>query len=218
MGPTTGERRTSRRKVLNTPRMLVSVAFVVALVMATAMPAGATTTWYTGMRAFGKVTVEPAINDANGKQVFLLTPDKAPFPSKAGPVAQAPLYLVAYPATSTITDPLNCTPTTCDHAQSIPGYPDGGAELGHDHLVGLANTGGWWNVAWDVELDVFTPQGFQDGAINTRIMTLDALNQAKTAGDVMGIDIGVVFNCSAVSAATYARATPLNFTVPPPGP
>ena len=57
----------------------------------------------TGQRAFGKVTVEPAVDDMTGQQVFLLTPNKAPFPSKAPDAAQAPLYLVAYPTSSTIT-------------------------------------------------------------------------------------------------------------------
>jgi len=94
----------------------------------------------------------------------------------------------------------------------VPWYPSDGLLKGHDHLVGIANTGGDWMVAWDVELDVFTPQGFQDGAINNRIMTLEALNEAKANGDVMGIDIGVVFNCSSVGAATYTLATPLSFT------
>lgn len=176
--------------------------------------ADAQTTWYTGMRAFGQVTVEPAIDNANGQQVFLLTPNKAPFPSKAPEKAQSPLYLVAYPTTSTITEPFNCTPTTCDHAQTVPlpWYPSHGLLKGHDHLVGIPRTGGDWNVAWDVELDAFTPKGFEDGAINHRIMTLDALNTAKSNGDIQAIDIGVVFNCSSTNIATYLRGTPLSFT------
>ena len=195
------------------PRFLLAIITGGALVAAMAALAGAGTTWYTGMRAFGQVTVEPAINDANGQEVFLLTPNKAPFPSKAPEKAQAPLYLVAYPTSSTITEPFNCTPTTCDHAQSVPlsWYPSGGLLKGHDHLVGIASTGGDFNVAWDVELDAFTPQGFSDGAINHRIMTLDELNAAKRNGDIQGIDIGVVFNCSSVNIATYLKGTPLSF-------
>lgn len=193
-------------------RWLPVIGIVGALVTLAAVPAGATT-WYTGQRGFGQVTVEPAINDANGQQVFLLTPNKAPLPSKAPEAAQAPLYLVAYPTSSTITEPFNCTPTTCDHVASVPvpWYPSGGLLKGHDHLVGIANTGGDWNVAWDVELDVFTPQGFADGAIDQRIMTLDELNAAKANGDIMAIDTGIVFNCSSVGAATYLKGTPLSF-------
>jgi hypothetical protein len=198
------------------PRILFGVTIVAALLVAAVAPAAAaTTTWYTGQRAFGQVTVEPAIDDANGQQVFLLTPNKAPFPSKAPDAAQAPLYLVAYPTNSTITEPFNCTPTTCDHVASVPvpWYPSGGLLKGHDHLVGIASTGGAWNVAWDVELDIFTPKGFEDGAINQRIMTLAALNDAKANGDIAAIDTGIVFNCSSVGAATYLKATPLNFSV-----
>jgi hypothetical protein len=166
------------------------------------------------MRAFGKVTVEPAIDDMTGQQVFLLTPDKAPFPSKAPDKAQSPLYLVAYPTSSTITEAFNCTPTTCDHAQSVPlpWYPSNGLLKGHDHLVGIPKTGGDWNVAWDVELDAFTQKGFEDGAINTRIMTLAQLNNAKANGDIMAIDIHTVFNCSSTNISTYLRGMPLSFT------
>ncbi|MBI1796369.1 MAG: hypothetical protein HYR74_04890 [Candidatus Eisenbacteria bacterium] len=192
------------------------VAFIVVgiLVIGDAALTRAATVWYTGQRAFGNVTVEPAVDDATGEEIFLLTPNGAPFPSKAPERAQAPLYLVAYPTNSTITDAFNCTPTTCDHAQRVPfpWYPSGGLLKGHDHLVGVSRTGGDFNVAWDVELDYFTQQGFADGAINHRILTLDELNAAKTRGDVQPADIGVVFNCSSTNVATYLRGRPLTFT------
>ena len=41
-----------------------------------------------GQRTFGQVSVEPAIDLSNGDTIYLLTPDKAPFPSKANPVAR----------------------------------------------------------------------------------------------------------------------------------
>ncbi len=191
----------------------VVLASVVLLGAAATAFAGVDT-WYTGMRAFGQVTVEPAVDYMTGNEVFLLTPNKAPFPSKANAVATAPLYLVAYPTSSTITDALNCTPTTCDHAQRIPvpWYPDGGLLKGHDHLVGIANTHGDFNIAWKVELDFFTQKGFSDGAINHRILTLTDLDNAKKAGDIAPMDIGVTFNCSATNSAVYAHGTPLTFT------
>jgi hypothetical protein len=80
-------------------------------------------------------------------------------------------------------------------------------------LVGLPHTGDW-NVAWDVILVAFTDKGFGDGAINTRILTLDQLNAALSAGDVIKIGPVTNFHCSRVSAAIYLKATPLSFTVP----
>jgi hypothetical protein len=190
------------------------VLTVVGVPALTLVALAGTSIWYTGQRAFGQATVEPAVNDANGDEIFLLTPNGAPFPSKAPDRAQSPLYLVAYPTNSTVSDPLNCTPTTCDHAQTVPfpWYPSGGLLKGHDHLVGLPNTRGDFNVAWDVELDYFTPQGFSDGAINHRILTLKDLNDAKSRGDVQGTSIGVTFNCSSTNIATYLGGRPLSFT------
>jgi hypothetical protein len=184
---------------------------VSAAVLVGSISASATTSlpWYSGMRAFGQSTVEPAVNDANGSETFLLTPNNAPSNANAAH-ASAPLYLVLYPDASTVSaGVLNCTPTNCNHAQ-IPGIK------GHDHLVGIANTGGDYNVKWHVVGVGFTPQGVGDGAMNTRILTLSALNAAILAGDVVTFEIGpngtpFYFNCSAVSATTYQKATPLNF-------
>jgi hypothetical protein len=161
----------------------------------------------TGQVAFGQATVEPAINDANGSTVFLLTPNHAPFPSKANAQhAVAPLYLPVYPVGSTI-DPstLNCQPTNCDHVQTFF-YPI----IGHDHLVGVAPTGDF-NVAWHVWVLAFTQKGFDDGAINKRLMTLSDINAAEFAGDIFPIDSGITFNCSIVSQRVYALGTPLHF-------
>ena len=112
-----------------------------------------------GQRTFAQVSVEPALDTATGNTVYLLTPNKAPFPSKANPVATAPLYLPLYPVTSTVpADELNCQPTNCDHVNVLP-FPsaDYGVLLGtdwrcvdfnggntcspvegHDHLLGVA--------------------------------------------------------------------------------
>jgi hypothetical protein len=167
------------------------------------------TIWYSGQRAFGEATVEPAVDLATGNEIFLLTPNNTPLPVKAAQRAHAPLYLVLYPQASSIdADSLNCQPDNCDHAQTFS-YP----LKGHDHLVGLPHTGDW-NVAWDVILVAFTDKGFGDGAINTRILTLDQLNAALNAGDVIKIGPVTNFHCSKVSAAIYLKATPLSFTVP----
>lgn len=171
--------------------------------------AGAQTIWYSGQRAFGKVTVEPAVDYATGNEIFLLTPDKAPLPSKAAQTAHAPLYLVLYPGASTIdANVLNCQPTNCDHAQTFA-YP----LKGHDHLVGMPHTGDF-NVAWDVILVGFTPQGFQNGAINNRILTLKQLNDALSAGDAFTIGPVTSFNCAITSPVTYLKGVPLSFSLP----
>lgn len=167
------------------------------------------TIWYSGQRAFGNSTVEPAIDSATGNEIFLKTPDGAPSPSNAAQRAQAPLYLVLYPEASSIdANTLNCQPTNCDHAQTFA-YP----LKGHDHLVGVPHTGDF-NVAWYVVLVAFTPQGFLDGAINTRILTLDQLNAAIAAGDVATIGPVTSFNCLIVPPVVYLHAIPLSFTLP----
>ena len=188
--------------------------------------------WQTGIRATGNgATIEPAVSDTDGAQTFLLTPNGAPFydgsatPSAPPPPAfnsSAPLYLVTYPLASTVDTtpgaaPLNCytegfftagLPYNCDHAQ-IPGIK------GHDHLVGVPGTqkaGGDYNVAWHVLATFFTKQGADDGAMNTRILTLAQLQAAQAKGDVTPfVDTHIYFECAAVSGAVYRNSTPLSF-------
>jgi hypothetical protein len=180
-----------------------------ALLLGMAASANAQITWYSGQRAYGQVTVEPAVDSATGNEIFLHTPDNAPLPSHAAQRAHAPMYLVLYPEVSTIdADTLNCQPTNCDHLQTFE-YP----LKGHDHLVGVPHTGDF-NVAWDVVLVAFTPEAFADGAINDRMLSLDQLNAALAAGDVVTIGPVTSFNCSITSAANYLKGTPLTFTVP----
>jgi len=180
-----------------------------ALLFGLAASSKAQLPWYSGQRAFGQVTIEPAVDDATGNEIFLLTPNNVPLPSHAAQRAHAPLYLVLYPTTSAIdANTLNCQPVNCDHAQTFA-YP----LKGHDHLVGVPHTGDF-NVAWDVVIVAFTDQGFADGAINNRILTRDQLNAALTTGDTITIGPVTSFNCSITSATTYLKGTPLTFTVP----
>jgi hypothetical protein len=140
----------------------------------------------TGQTAIGQSTTEPAINDANGSKIYLLTPDKVPMPSNANPRAIAPMYIPMYPTTSPINPAsLNCQPTNCNHLSvppfATPGYVNGGATctdlrlpangcslvLGHDHLVGVPPTGDF-NVAWHVILVVCrAPDATDDRADRT---------------------------------------------------
>ncbi len=189
--------------------------------------------FFTGQVALGQSTIEPALDFNTGGTVFLLTPDKSPFPSKANPAAQDAMYLPMYPTNSTIPpDELDCQPSNCDHLNVVPFTPpgytaassdvcakwNGGAPCalyeGHDHIVGAASTGGGFNVAWHVKLVIFTPQGFVDGAINTRITKWTQLAQLMTNGDVTVVPTPIVFNCQIVSPTTYKQGTPLTFVFP----
>ncbi len=182
-----------------------------------------------GQTAFGRSTVEPAIDYASGNTIFLLTPDKAPFPSKANPIATAPLYLVTYPVGSAVSPSvLNCQPHNCDHVNVLPfpapGYPNGGAVctnyglpangcsliIGHDHLVGMPHTGDF-NVAWHVTLVVFTQKGIDAHKSDSRVLTLVDLAYLVTNGYAFEAPTPIVFNCSIVSSAAYYRGTPLSF-------
>src|SRR6266567_8304682 len=74
-----------------------------------------------GQRNFAQVSVEPAVDSSTGNTVYLLTPIKAPFPSKANPVATAPLYLPVYPLSSNLpASEFNCQPSNCDHVNVLP--------------------------------------------------------------------------------------------------
>lgn len=188
-----------------------------------------------GQRNFAQVSVEPAIDYSTGNTIYLLTPVKAPFPSKANPVATAPLYLPLYPLSSTVVaGTLDCQPTNCDHANVLPfPSPDYGAlpgtnaacvdfnngqpcalVKGHDHLVGKASTHGDFNVAWTVYPVVFTHKAFTDHMINVRITTLTQLMTERDNGYVVIADPIVTFNCSITSAQTYALGTPVVIPFP----
>jgi hypothetical protein len=198
--------------------VVVALVSVVAFVVATASASA-----YSGQVFFAQASVEPAVNDANGATVYLLTPNNAPFPSKANPVATAPLYLPMYPLASSpsiAAADLNCQPTNCDHVNVVPFvspvYPSGtittpfgtftgGLYKGHDHLVGVASTGGDFNVAWHVILVAFTPQALVDGAANTRILTLTQLGLDLATGDAFTISTPITFNCSIVNEKVYTQ-------------
>ena len=202
-------------------RSLVIVA-AAATLLVTALPASATA-GPTGERFVGNAAqgrgaaIEPAYDYNTGSLAYILTPTGAPFPSKANAHAVAPLYIVVYPSTYPGWT-LNCmgVPGNCpDHDGLIAGAAttiepsvygsDPAAVPGHDHLIGLANTGGDWNVAWHVYVVLFT----SSAAANTRITTLGQLQDALGGGDAISVDSGIVFNCSAVPASLYWKGTPI---------
>ena len=198
---------------------LVPVAAVALLLAAVPVSASAPS----GERIVGNASlghggvIEPTYDYNTGSLAYILTPTGAPFPAKANDHAVAPLYIVVYPA-SYPGWTLNCmgVPGNCpDHDGLIAGAATGiepgvygtdpAAVPGHDHLIGLASTGGDWNVAWHVYVVLFT----NSAAANTRITTLTQLDDALDGGDAISLDSGIVFNCSAVPASLYWMGSPI---------
>lgn len=165
-----------------------------------------------GERAFGQVSIEPAYDADSGTLVYLLTPIKAPFPSKAATAAQSPLYLVEYPAGSTV-GTLNCmgVPGNCpDHdgevaAVAMGANPQlyGNGVVGHDHVVDSPGLNKDFNVAWNVVEVVFT----NAAAANHHLTTEAQIDTAVAHNDAVKINLGFAFNCSIVPATTYWRGT-----------
>ena len=188
-----------------------------------AAPAFASGTEPTGERIHGQSAIEPAYNDADGSLVYLQTPiniSTPPASTNTNPRAIAPLYLVMYPAGSTVLNShnLNCqgVPGNCpDHDGVVAGIATqvmanvyGHNPLlvpGHDHLVGVANTGGDFNVAWEVWEVLFT----NSAAANQHITTLDELNAAIQSRNAIKFDLGFNFHCSIVSEQNYNHSTPV---------
>jgi hypothetical protein len=181
-----------------------------------AMPGARAAVLPSGENLVGHSLVEPAYNDVNGNIVYLLTPISAPLNVKSPPISWAPLYLVAYPAGSTV-GTLNCmgVPGNCpDHDGAIAGAAiaimpgvygtDPSAVLGHDHLVAPPASGGDFNIAWHVYLILFKSSAYA----NQHLTTLDAVNAALAAHQVIQVDSGIVFTCTVVPAAVYNAGMP----------
>ena len=171
----------------------------------------------TGERTFGNVVIEPAYDADTGDLIYLLTPEKAPFPSKANGHAVSPLYLVEYPATSTVTATFNCigVPGNCpDHDLAVAGAAtsimpsvygtDPFAVPGHDHVVDGPGAPDF-NIAWQVIEVLFT----NAAAANTHLTTEAQIEAAVAAGDAIEVDLGFAFNCNVVPATVYWKGTPV---------
>lgn len=205
------------RNLLTVKRVFLGFAFVAICLFPLN---GVADTLPSGERSHGNVTVEPAYNDADGSIIYLQTPNHhAPLgptntTQQVNPHAVAPLYLIVYPAGTSGT--FNCMgdPGSCpDHdgaiaglaAAQMPGvYPVAADVPGHDHLVGVAKTGGDFNVAWHVYVELFT----STGAVH-HVTTLTDLNNTKTTGGLKEVDTGIVFLCTIVSESSYLAGTPV---------
>jgi hypothetical protein len=161
----------------------------------------------------GGGTIEPAYNDTTGTLIYLQTPNGAHVhPSDHN---TAPLYLPVYPKGSMDPASLNCAHLPADncpdHGNIVAGLAEsadpavyGGGVAGHDHLAGIASSGGDFNVIWEPVVVLFNP-----GAPITHMTTLAQIQKAEKAGQVTLIPLPPAsFHCSVVSAAAYARGTP----------
>lgn len=178
-----------------------------------------------GDRDFGNVSVEPAYDDVTGGYVYLLTPNRLA-PLSPDPVngpnqhAAAPLFIVVYPPnTGGIFNCMGVPGNCADHDGVIAGvatavlpstYGSNPAAVpGHDHLVGVASTGGNFAAHWHVYVELFTsPQAV------THITTLAQLRAAWASGAVLatgsglGIDTGITFVGALVPESTYLHGQP----------
>jgi hypothetical protein len=176
----------------------------------------------TGHFVGGGGTIEPAYNDTTGTLIYLQTPNNAkPHPNDHN---VAPLYIPVYPAGSGINEAsLNCQhlggdncpdhgPGVAGAAMSIVPSVYGGGVLGHDHLAGIASSGGDFNVLWEPTLVLFT----NAHAATQHITTLAQINADLASLDAILVPLPQLdFHCSVVSAAAYARGTPAPTVVGP---
>jgi hypothetical protein len=167
----------------------------------------------------GGGSVEPAYDDVKGTIIYLWTPNKARVHPNAHNVA--PLYLPVYP-TGVGVDPasLNCAHIPADncanHGNAVAGaaqqimpnvYGDGVA--GHDHLAGVASSGGDFNVIWEPTLVLFTNKD----AASEHITTDAQVDAAVDAGNAIEVPLPQLdFNCAIVGASVYNNATPAPLT------
>jgi hypothetical protein len=209
--------------------LALSVSFGVVSASA-AMPSGqrmiGNASFSTATKTFtgGGGVVEPAYDDATGTLVYLLTPTNAKVHPNAHNVA--PLYLPVYPVGSGIDlASLNCAHQPADNCPDhgpavagaamaiVPGVYGGGV-LGHDHLVGIASTGGDFNVIWEPVLVLFNSAA--DAVAVGHITFLSQITAAEAAGQAFEVPLPQLdFHCSAVSAAVYANGTPAPTVVGP---
>lgn len=100
-----------------------------------------------------------------------------------------------------------------DHGPLIAGLAEtvmssvyGAGVLGHDHLVGIASSGGDFNILWEPVVLLFT----NATAANTHITTLSQVNWALQSGNAIAIPLRqATFHCSVVSASVYNHRMPV---------
>ena len=177
----------------------------------------------TGHFVGGGGTIEPAYNDTTGTLIYLQTPNNAKVHPNDHNVA--PLYIPVYPVNPGFTATFNCAHMPADncpdHGPGVAGAamglrPDvyGKGVVGHDHLAGIASSGGDFNVLWEPTLVLFTSA--KAVADVGHITTLAQITAALKNKQVFLVPLPELdFNCSVVSAAAYARGIPAPTVVGP---
>jgi hypothetical protein len=173
----------------------------------------------------GGGAIEPAYDYSTGSLTYIQTPNGPTIHAGQKPVA--PLYLIVYPKgfVTQPGSPLNCVHLPMDnfpdHGNAVAGgaegfalsvgstvYQDAGGVAGHDHLIGVASTGGDFNVIWEPVIVVFN-----NAKAVHRITTLIDLKSS----DVSELPLpSLDFHCSVVSAAAFNRGTPAPSVAPIP--
>lgn len=197
-------------------RLPLVVAIACALLMFATVSAGASTV-PSGERVLGQDGVEPAYNAETGSIGYILVPGNAPDPVKADPRSWAPIYLPVYPVSAEEhVGKMICQHTPVEncpsHGNAIAGLaqsvmPDvyGDGVLGHDHVLDFPG-GQDFNVAWEPIVVLFT----STAAANEHITTDAQIDAAVGRGDAIEIPLPqLTFDCTAVSASVYNRATPV---------
>ena len=198
------------------PKLLTTMGVALALSVSLGAGSISAASLPSGEVKLGQTVIEPAYDDATGTLVYLSTPMHAVVhPNFAHNVA--PIYLPMYPVGSTV-GTLNCMDIpveNCpDHGALVAGIAAsvvpsvyGAGVIGHDHLVGIASTGGDFNILWEPVLILFT----NPDAANTHITTLAQIQAALAGPNPAAIAIPLppaTFPCSVVSGAAYARGIP----------
>lgn len=215
-------------------RVFVALVVASALGMLLGQSAALADSGPTGEVTVGHSSIEPAYDYTTGNLVYLLTPSGSAAhinPQFAHNVA--PLYLVVYPnSNGAYSGPLNCEDTTTtpvqtencpDHGPEVAGaafginpdvygIPDpnhpgqylGPNVRGHDHLVGIASTGGDFNVLWEPVLVLFK----NASDTSEHVTTLAQIEALGSKVEMIPLQ-QATFPCSVVSAAVYNHGTPV---------
>lgn len=197
-------------------RSVVAVTALVSFAVLGSQPPALATTFPSGEVVVGKTVIEPAYDDMTGSLIYLSTPMGSA--QHVNPVFAhnvAPIYIPVYPVGAGDWT-LNCahTPTeNCpDHgdgvaagAMTIMPSVYGKGVAGHDHLLGVAATGGDFNVLWEPVLVLFT----SSQAAKTHVTKLKQLDDLAASGDVIESPLPqFTFPCAVVSAHVYSMGTP----------
>ncbi len=91
-------------------------------------------------------------------------------------------------------------------AQSVEPSVYGDGVLGHDHVMDYPG-GADFNIAWEPIAVLFT----NSAAANEHLLTDAQIQAAVDRGDAIEIPLpALTFHCAAVSAAVWARGTPMS--------